>query len=212
MPDPILYINRLTVDIKGPPVINLSEDIISIRFSESLARCNLLEVSVKNWTTDPSSNYKYSEGNLLHIGDSISLYSGDIILANGTISALAPNFTEDSAPTLMFIVDAKNPPKNMHKRMLRTTLNLTFGRELIEFHPVLRNTAYLFRTRINAIGTTVGLPDLRAGSIINIKGVGTTFSGAYSVTETTHTINDQSGYRTSFVARKLRHKLDDSTP
>jgi uncharacterized protein len=54
---------------------------------------------------------------------------------------------------------------------------------------------------VTAHGTTVGLPDLRAGQRIHVKGVGSRFSGTYFVTETTHTVND-SGYLTQFSARR----------
>ncbi|MBR0820219.1 phage late control D family protein [Bradyrhizobium liaoningense] len=54
---------------------------------------------------------------------------------------------------------------------------------------------------VTAQGTTVGLPDLRSGQRIRIKGVGSRFSGTYFVTETTHTIGD-SGYTTRFTARR----------
>jgi hypothetical protein len=54
---------------------------------------------------------------------------------------------------------------------------------------------------VEATGTTVGLPDLRAGQTIRIKGVGARFSGNYFVTKTTHTVNNE-GYRTRFTARR----------
>ncbi len=54
---------------------------------------------------------------------------------------------------------------------------------------------------VTAHGTTVGLPDLRSGQRIQVKGVGKQFSGTYFVTETTHTLND-SGYITTFTARR----------
>lgn len=54
---------------------------------------------------------------------------------------------------------------------------------------------------VTAAVTTVGLPDLRAGRRVRIKGVGQHFSGTYFVTDTTHTINDQ-GYTTQFNARR----------
>ena len=60
------------------------------------------------------------------------------------------------------------------------------------------------RRMITATGSTVGLPDLRAGCMVIIRGVGAdsgSFNGQYFVTETTHTINDQ-GYRTQFKARR----------
>lgn len=49
-------------------------------------------------------------------------------------------------------------------------------------------------------GSTVGLPDLRAGRTIVINGLGTRYSGRYLVTETTHKIGGR-GYTTEFKAR-----------
>lgn len=70
------------------------------------------------------------------------------------------------------------------------------------------------RGMITAKGTTVGLPDLRAGRKVVILGFGAkrvddqvqkteqgAFDGEYFVTETTHTIGDH-GYRTDFTARR----------
>jgi phage protein D len=53
---------------------------------------------------------------------------------------------------------------------------------------------------VEAKGKTVGLPNLRAGSKIVVKGLGTRFSGTYLVTTTTHTIGE-GGYTTDFSAR-----------
>jgi len=49
-------------------------------------------------------------------------------------------------------------------------------------------------------GSTVGTVDLRAGSFVQIQGLGKTFSGRYFVKSTTHTIN-ASGYVTEFEVR-----------
>lgn len=54
---------------------------------------------------------------------------------------------------------------------------------------------------VKATGSTVGLPDLRAGSAVKIDGAGLRFSGRYFVTATTHTIGD-SGYTTQFECRR----------
>jgi phage protein D len=54
---------------------------------------------------------------------------------------------------------------------------------------------------VKATGTTVGLPDLRAGSRIEIGGVGARLGGTYFVTETTHTLGE-GGYTTRFTARR----------
>jgi hypothetical protein len=53
---------------------------------------------------------------------------------------------------------------------------------------------------VTARGKTVGLPDLRSGRKVQINGLGTRFSGTYTVTSTTHTLGD-GGYTTDFSAR-----------
>ena len=59
---------------------------------------------------------------------------------------------------------------------------------------------------VTAKGKTIGLPDLRAGVKVQIKGLGLRFSGtsekpfSYVITETTHTLGD-GGYTTDFSAR-----------
>ena len=56
---------------------------------------------------------------------------------------------------------------------------------------------------VEATGTTIGLPNLRAGQKVRIDNVGERFSGIYAVTKTTHTFND-SGYTTRFTAHRER--------
>jgi uncharacterized protein involved in type VI secretion and phage assembly len=69
-------------------------------------------------------------------------------------------------------------------------------------------------------GSCIGMPDLRAGEMIEIRGIGKRFSGTYRLSRVTHTI-DEGGYRTSFeVTQKasslllgsLRKKLQDTPP
>ena len=55
---------------------------------------------------------------------------------------------------------------------------------------------------IEATGTTIGLPDLRAGQTVNIRGTGYHFDGRYTVVSSTHTLADN-GYRTAFTARRV---------
>jgi phage protein D/phage baseplate assembly protein gpV len=52
------------------------------------------------------------------------------------------------------------------------------------------------QTVISGSGTSVGLPDLRAGTILELTGIGR-FDGSYLVTSATHTVGD-GGYQTSF--------------
>jgi phage protein D len=54
---------------------------------------------------------------------------------------------------------------------------------------------------VTAHGKTVGLPKLRAGTLVNIKGIGSRLSGTYFVTKTTHTLGEN-GYVTEFDCRR----------
>jgi phage protein D len=54
---------------------------------------------------------------------------------------------------------------------------------------------------ITAHGKTVGLPALRAGTLVNIQGIGVRLSGTYFVTKSTHTLGEN-GYVTEFDCRR----------
>jgi phage protein D len=54
---------------------------------------------------------------------------------------------------------------------------------------------------VKGSGSTVGLPDLRAGSVMQIDGLGKRFSGRYFVTSSTHAMGD-GGYTTQFECRR----------
>jgi phage protein D len=56
------------------------------------------------------------------------------------------------------------------------------------------------KSMLTGTGSTIGLPDLRAGSAVMVTGLGESFSGVYFVTGTTHTIGD-GGYTTQFECR-----------
>lgn len=54
---------------------------------------------------------------------------------------------------------------------------------------------------VKGSGSTVGLPDLRAGGVVEMDGMGDRFNGRYFLTSTTHTIGD-GGYTTTFECRR----------
>jgi phage protein D len=54
---------------------------------------------------------------------------------------------------------------------------------------------------VTGSGSTVGLPGLRAGTVLMIDGLDECFGGRYFVTSTTHTIGD-GGYTTQFECRR----------
>jgi phage protein D len=66
---------------------------------------------------------------------------------------------------------------------------------------ILRN---IMQTMLTATASAPGLPDIRAGRIVEITDVGSRFAGPYLVTSSTHTIDD-GGYKTSFTARREKY-------
>ncbi|CAG1003580.1 hypothetical protein MYXO_03218 [Myxococcaceae bacterium] len=54
---------------------------------------------------------------------------------------------------------------------------------------------------VTGSGSSIGLPDLRAGRVIELQGLGPRFSGLYYLTQTTHNIGG-GGYLTAFSAKR----------
>jgi phage protein D len=67
---------------------------------------------------------------------------------------------------------------------------------------------------LEAEGTAFGDPKVRAGSTVEIKGVGTKLGGKYVITSSTHTYKGKSGYQTTFQisGRSERGLLDLMRP
>lgn len=59
---------------------------------------------------------------------------------------------------------------------------------------ILKERAELF---VQGSGESIGMPEIRAGTYIQLEGLGRLFSGKYYIQQCTHTINS-SGYRTTF--------------
>ncbi|NUT50360.1 MAG: phage late control D family protein [Saccharothrix sp.] len=68
-------------------------------------------------------------------------------------------------------------------------------------HRALGRLRTLGAEMLRASGSTIGLPDIRAGCRIKVGQVGTRFSGTYYVTGTEHRLG-KSGYRTYFDCRR----------
>ncbi len=54
---------------------------------------------------------------------------------------------------------------------------------------------------ITGTAACIGVPEIRAGEVIELKGLGERFSGLYYITSSTHSIND-SGYLVTFQVRR----------
>jgi Bacteriophage probable baseplate hub protein len=100
----------------------------------------------------------------------------------------------DINPDLLDLIKACKPRKEVVVREPVFTVRQAQQRALALLTERLKEM-------VKASVTTIGLPDLRAGQRVHIKGVGSRFNGVYFVTDTTHTIND-SGYITRFNARR----------
>ncbi len=64
---------------------------------------------------------------------------------------------------------------------------------------LLRERAYSY---ITGTGQVIGLPELRPGQNVELKGLGKRFSGTYYVTKVEHTLGS-SGFQTSFTVRNF---------
>lgn len=54
---------------------------------------------------------------------------------------------------------------------------------------------------VTGSGATIGIPDLRAGLVVQIEGIGKRFSGPYYLKQVVHTISS-GGYLTTFIAKR----------
>jgi len=101
-------------------------------------------------------------------------------------------------------------PESQTEGLRRVASAFSERKEIIATTPVntpaeakelaLETLRRISKDMVKASGTVVGLPDLRAGQVVRITGVGSRFSGQYFVTATTHTIGD-GGYTTQFQCR-----------
>lgn len=58
-------------------------------------------------------------------------------------------------------------------------------------------------TFITGTGQVIGLPDLRPGDNVFLKGLGERFSGTYYVKKVEHVFNQETGYRSTFDVRRV---------
>jgi phage protein D len=169
------------------------------------------------------------EGSRLHFGPSVNLRKVTYELAWGrSLVQFQPNLTTANQVAEVEVVgwDAENkkkivgtakrsavPVHGVGERGGQAAIEKSFSgrKEVIADRPVLseqeaqtlaRETlARIAKDMVKASGSTVGLPDLRAGTVVEISGLGDRFSGRYFVTATTHTLGD-GGYTTGFECRR----------
>jgi hypothetical protein len=191
---PELISSRPLLAIDGQIKTDLSEDIISASVDDGI---NRLRVVLSNWD---AGAYKYSDGALLRLGTRVELYVGPDAgnlkkIFEGKIAAIAPSFTSDKPSTVL--IEAVGLPEKTDAQ-----IKASLGNELHEFKPILSSG----KEATQCSGTIVGIPGLRAGSMITISGVGQRFNGAYFVVKTVHSFDSQSGYKTHFIASTAKQR------
>jgi len=137
------------------------------------------QVTVRAW--NPSGKRKFEETvTRAELEDEKVVNPGDLAVIEPTL-----------VPKLEIVADRPIQTKPEAKELAKKTLR------------------QLTQDLVIAKGKTIGLPDLRAGDKVQIKGLGNRFSGTekepwfYLITESTHTIGD-GGYTTTFSARMER--------
>jgi len=172
----------------------MTEDLFAAIYDDM---SGIMEMSLSNWgpTAGGSPGYKYSEGDQLLPGIRIALYvdCGPVRtkLAEGKITALAFRFSESSAPTVAVTARAEpGGPANP------SPLNLTYGRDLLSFHAVLK------AGMIEFTGSSRDLPGLQKGAAIRVSGAGLRFDGIYPIAGTVHSWDAAKGYQVQFRGKK----------
>lgn len=153
-------------------IYNLEWGKTLISFQPSLATANQVsEVTVRHWNPQLKTKFEGSATLADLQNEGIIDPSTDLNVAQGPLSKKAEIITDQVVQS-----DAE-------------------ALEAAKSH--LRNIA---QSIVIGKGRTIGLPDLRTGAVVRIKGLGNRFNGDYVVEETTHTIGD-GGYTTDFTGR-----------
>jgi phage protein D/phage baseplate assembly protein gpV len=147
---------------------------------------------------------------VLEWGKNLSSFSPRLNAAGLAGLQVIRGYNEELAVTIVGLATgAVLNLQNVVERLGSSVFDLltTMGRNVIRDHEVsspVDATALavsllqdLLEGMYEGTGECIGIPDLRAGSSVQIQGVGKRFSGAYKLKKVTHLI-DENGYRTSF--------------
>jgi phage protein D len=147
----------------------------------------------------------------LEWGRSLIEFTPTLTTANQVRSVTVRGWDRAAKTPIEERVDLDDPELNRNKDLHRLLDSCDPHEDVVVNEPMFTKYQAKARARallqnrqkvmVQASGTTVGLPDLRAGQLVNIVGMGARFSGTYFVTDTTHSIGD-SGYTTKFKCRR----------
>lgn len=147
----------------------------------------------------------------LEWGRSLIEFKPTLTTANQVKSVTVRGWDRAKKEAIEAKVDLDDPELNRNRDLYRLLQSCDPREDVVVNEPVFnedqarrRARALLSerqKTMVRASAKTVGLPDLRAGQLVNILGLGARFSGTYFITDTTHTIGEQ-GYTTQFNCRR----------
>ena len=147
----------------------------------------------------------------LEWGRSLVEFKPTLTTANQVKSVTVRGWDRNRKRAIEVKVDLDDPTMNRNRDMYRLLDACDPHEDIVVNEPVFSEDQARQRARallsqrqkemVQASATTVGLPDLRAGQLVNILGLGARFSGTYFITDTTHT-QGENGYTTQFNCRR----------
>ncbi len=148
----------------------------------------------------------------LEWGKSLIQCSPRLTTANQYKSVTVNGWNRAKQKAISYKIDLTDPKLKKLNKDLHEMIKLCDPREeLVVDEPVFseaeakQKALAILRDQLKQMvkmnGTTIGLPELRAGSIVTITGLGSRLSGHYFIEQTEHILND-SGYQTKFQARR----------
>jgi phage protein D len=165
--------------LKPTYVIEWGKSLVS--FQPSFATTNLPDqVIVRSWNPTLKKKFEGKASRTDLQNDNVIDPTADMKVQQGPLAKKTEIVTN-------LVVQSDDEARDLaHKRLLRLAQRMIQGK-----------------------GKTLGLPDLRSGRKVRIKGLGR-FSGLYAVNTTTHTIGD-TGYTTDFTATMEMALGDDQS-
>lgn len=151
-----------------------------------------------------------TEAQILEWGKNLSSFSPRLSNAGQAGVQVVRGYNEELAQTIVGVATtAEMDLDSIIERLGSSALNalVGMGRRVIRDEPIKSPVEALILAKAvlkeilaglyEASGSCAGIPELRAGGVIVVRGVGKRFSGTYRLSRVTHSL-DGGGYRTDF--------------
>jgi len=204
-------LSRIGLHLGGKPLGDeVARDLLGFAFSDSVDGDGRFELTL-NDQGEGRAAFKYADTLLFRPGTTVEIFLSEAAgsparsVVGGSIHTVRHTTEDDNSVVVVAgVSEAIKKARGLRKKALR----LDYGRSLISFEPTLtlgRSAGSSARSsdrsrqniQVAGNGVAIGLPGLRAGSQVELAGLGKSFSGGYVVQATTHTL-DSRGYTTRF--------------